>query len=630
MNPATFKILSRLCLLLFSSFVFGGAARDDVTPLANTMVHVIAKGNNTFSATVDGQGRGGNYLLGEWMLLADWNPAVYDVVANAALASRRYATNANLTASILYMKQRRATTVSLETPDRRDGDRPRQGDRPRDGDRLLDGGKRDRAVSPETGGFRPERAAGKSQETPAKRTPTSVKHTFNPLKKPTLTSAPVMREEAVAALVKAVRFFHEKVARHGGYLWEYSGDLTLREAEGPVEDGRVWVQPPGTPTIGEAFLDAYGAIGEQVCLDAAMDAARVLIRGQFHTGGWDYSVTTEPGDKRPVRTTLDDDTTQAATRLLMRLDKVLQFQNPEIHDAAMKALNSLLLVQYPNGGWFVFIRKLESYKPEEYPVVKASYPQSWPRSPKGYAERPRICYILNDNLVPNVIRTVLDAWEIYHDERALAAAKKGGDFLLLARMPDPQPAWAQTYDVKMQPVWGRAFEPPAIAGAESQTVLECLLLLYQRTGDRKYLDPVPHSLAYLRGSLLPDGTLARFYELKTNRPLCFTRKYELTYSGDDTPTHYGFVWESRLDEIEAQYKRLVETDPASLSKMGSSPIPNLEQQSQLIIACLDDRGAWLEAGPLRFHRIEPESGVIRCQTFAENVKTLCQFVAGKH
>ncbi len=40
---------------------------------------------------------------------------------------------------------------------------------------------------------------------------------------------------------------------------------------------------------------------------------------------------------------------------------------------------------------------------------------------------------------------MLDAWEIYHDERALAAAKKGGDFLLLAQMPDPQPAWCQTF-----------------------------------------------------------------------------------------------------------------------------------------------------------------------------------------
>jgi hypothetical protein len=88
-----------------------GVSLDEVTPLANTVVQVIAKGNNRFSATVDGNGASGNYLLGEWIVLADWNPAVYDLVANAAIASRRYANNANLTAYILWMKHRRTMAV---------------------------------------------------------------------------------------------------------------------------------------------------------------------------------------------------------------------------------------------------------------------------------------------------------------------------------------------------------------------------------------------------------------------------------------------------------------------------------------------------------------------------------------
>jgi hypothetical protein len=86
-----------------------GIALEDVSPLANTLVQVITKENNKFAATVDGKGTSGNYLLGEWIVLADWDPAVYDIVGKAALASRRYANNANLTAYILYMKQRRAT-----------------------------------------------------------------------------------------------------------------------------------------------------------------------------------------------------------------------------------------------------------------------------------------------------------------------------------------------------------------------------------------------------------------------------------------------------------------------------------------------------------------------------------------
>src|SRR5687767_14743859 len=79
------------------------------------------------------------------------------------------------------------------------------------------------------------------------------------------------REETAQALRKATAFFHQKVSHQGGYLWQYSGDLSLREAEGRVADSCVWVQPPGTPTVGEAFLDAYEVTGDKAHLDAAFD-----------------------------------------------------------------------------------------------------------------------------------------------------------------------------------------------------------------------------------------------------------------------------------------------------------------------------------------------------------------------
>ena len=84
-----------------------GLTRADVVPLANTLVHVIAKSSEAFAATVDGQGPPANYLLGEWILCADWHPAVYELVARAAVTSGRYKNNANLTAHVLWMKQRR-------------------------------------------------------------------------------------------------------------------------------------------------------------------------------------------------------------------------------------------------------------------------------------------------------------------------------------------------------------------------------------------------------------------------------------------------------------------------------------------------------------------------------------------
>jgi hypothetical protein len=85
-----------------------GLKREELEPIANTLVYVIARGKNAFAETVDGKGKSGNFMLGEWILCADWNPAAYDLVANAAVASRRYQNDPNLTAHILWMKQRRA------------------------------------------------------------------------------------------------------------------------------------------------------------------------------------------------------------------------------------------------------------------------------------------------------------------------------------------------------------------------------------------------------------------------------------------------------------------------------------------------------------------------------------------
>lgn len=77
-----------------------------------------------------------------------------------------------------------------------------------------------------------------------------------------LAGEPVTRQEAAQALRKAVEFFHSEVSCQGGYLWRYSGDLALREGEGKASRTMVWVQPPGTPTVGQACLEAYEYTGD--------------------------------------------------------------------------------------------------------------------------------------------------------------------------------------------------------------------------------------------------------------------------------------------------------------------------------------------------------------------------------
>ena len=83
-----------------------GFTLSKVKPFANAVVYVMSKGNNTFSSVVDGSGGTQNNMQSQWILLADWNPSVYDLIATANLASGG-PNSPLMDATILWMKQRR-------------------------------------------------------------------------------------------------------------------------------------------------------------------------------------------------------------------------------------------------------------------------------------------------------------------------------------------------------------------------------------------------------------------------------------------------------------------------------------------------------------------------------------------
>lgn len=481
--------------------------------------------------------------------------------------------------------------------------------------------------------------------------------------------------DARSAITRAVAFFHDRAARHGGYVYRYSGDFTLREAEGIPGPDTIWIQPPGTPAVGEAFLQAHQATGDPACLKAAVDAARALSRTQLASGGWDYSghfdaanrakwlyrrdaggkpldrsnaprgeagwhVWRERRHKDTNSSTLDDDVTQSALRLLIRVDQALGFKDPEIHEAAQYGLEAILSTQYPAGAWSASFDVYPAAPPDpaRYPLKQASFPSSWSRTwPKDFTG----CYVTNDNMHATLIRTLLLAGQTYRETRYTDAARRAGDFLLLAKMPDPQPAWAQQYDADMQPVWSRAFEPPAISGRESQAVMWSLLTLAAATSDRKYLGPIPSAVAYLRRSRLPDGRLARFYELQTNKPLYFRRGkggkgHELTYDDDRTASNYGWKWDSELDAIEAAGKRLAAGGVApGLYQLPPAPAPT-DAEIDAVLADLGAAGAWIERegdrGIMRDasgRKTQPAAGVVHSDTFVKNLGLLSSWLRAK-
>jgi PelA/Pel-15E family pectate lyase len=450
------------------------------------------------------------------------------------------------------------------------------------------------------------------------------------------------RAQANEALQKAVKFFRDKVSIDGAYLWRYSEDLSLREGEEKATATQAWVQPPGTPSVGEACLTAYERTKEKYLLDAAIHAARALVKGQLHSGGWEHNMEFDPAARQryayrvdgPLRpntrnnTSLDDKKTQSAIQFMMHIDRALGFKDAQIHEATQYALEGLLKAQFPNGAWSQQFSGPP--KPEDFPVVKANYPESWSRTFPGV--RYASFYTLNDNALADAMATCFEAADIYNEPRYKDAAKRGGDFLILAQMPEPQPAWAQQYNVQMQPAWARKFEPPSITGGESQGAIRILMAVYRETGDKKYLEPIPRALAYLKKSELPNGRMPRFLELKTNRPLYFNLNYELVYTSDNMPTHYAFITSSSVDRLQSDYEKLLATDP---SKLKPAPKPetyelssSLAASARQAIASLDDRGAWVENGRLRDSDPDRKfSRVITTQTFIRNLDTLSRFMA---
>lgn len=445
-----------------------------------------------------------------------------------------------------------------------------------------------------------------------------------------------LRHDALHAAKNAVSFMTEHLSIEGGYLWKHSADLELREGEGVVTTRTAWVQPPGTPSVGGAFLQLYAATNDKQFLEAARNTGEALRRGQMRSGGWQSMIEFESARRRkwayrtdPIRekakdqSSLDDDKTQSALRFVMQLDQALLFEDEAIHEMALYALDGLLAKgQSPNGG---FPQVWTNAVPERETTAKvASYPESWPREYPGHREY-WYRYTLNDNLAPDVIRTLFLAEEIYSDVRYREAALKHADFLLLIQMPDPQPAWAQQYDYDLHPIWARKFEPPAVTGGESQGVIETLMYVYTQTQNAKYIETLPKALDYLEASALPDGRLARFYELETNRPLYFTKSYELTYDDSDLPTHYSFKTTSRVPRMRSELKRLTSlTEAGVVQERKTEKAKVSDRRVRGIIDGLDERGAWVSNGELRYHK---KSGpVIDLRIAVSNLKLLANYL----
>lgn len=445
------------------------------------------------------------------------------------------------------------------------------------------------------------------------------------------SSADSLRAASRRSMKRAATFFRTNVASHGGYVYHHSLDLTRRWGEGEATRDQIWVQPPGTPTVGLAYLRAHVATDDMFYLDAAREAAEALVYGQVRSGGWTNCIDFNPRGKRVSQyrngkgrgrntSSFDDGQTATALRFLIRTDKALGFKNQSIHKAALFALDAVLRIQFPNGAFPQVWDDVANPKPKP---LRASFPDyDWrtERRIKNYWDM----YTINDNVPGTITETLIAAHDVYGDEKYMIAIERLGDFLILSQMPDPQPAWAQQYNYDMKPIWARKFEPPGVCGDESQEVIDTLMRIASITGNRKYLKPIPRALAYLKRSRLPNGQLARYYELRSNKPLYMRRRgkdYSLTYDDSNLPGHYGWKTDSRLDELTSRFN--------SLGGRGGSISPS-SQQIRQIISQLDTHGRWVSTyngeplvGQLK---LPSKTKYLASAVFADNLEQLADYL----
>lgn len=432
------------------------------------------------------------------------------------------------------------------------------------------------------------------------------------------------RAAVEAAMQRATRFMVEKVSYRGGYLWSYLPDFSRRWGEMEARETMIWLQPPGTSSMGHVFLDAYHATGDEYYYRAAEQVAGALIWGQHPSGGWNYFI--DFGGDRSLRewyatigrnawrleefqhyygnATFDDQVTTDAATFLLRL--YVEKLDPKYKSALDRAIQFVLDSQYPIGGW-----------PQRYPL-------RYEFSKHGHADY--TSYLtFNDDVAWENISFLILCYQVLGDQRLLDAITRGMNFFLVSQQGAPNPGWALQYTLDVKPAAARTYEPLALATHTTASNIEHQITFYELTGDTKYLARVPEAIEWLERVRLPKPdargrTHPTFIEPGTNRALYVHRRgsnvengrYYVDYDPRNTIGHYSATRSIDTAALKKRYEEARSVDPKKLAQR--SPLApgaelvefprffaqryapaddaNLERAVQESLAALNEEGYW--------------------------------------
>ena len=435
-------------------------------------------------------------------------------------------------------------------------------------------------------------------------------------------------QKLLAAMKKATRFMYDRVSTEGGFVWNYTADLSRRWGELEAYPTMVWVEK-GTPEVGQLMIDAYHATGDEFYYDMAVRSARILIRGQLPCGGWNYKfdLAGAASERRWFETigrnawgmgehghyygnaTFDDDVTASALNFLMRI--YLEKNDPQFKPALDKAVGMIFESQYPVGGW-----------PQRWPLMH-DHPDA--DGTPDYSA----CITFNDDVIPNNIEILMHVAYVLGDARAMEPLVRAMNCVRTAA------GWADQYYLDLTPAKARDFEPAAVSTVRTRDCIRLLMEFYRLTGDRKFLDGIPAALDFLRAAALDEASAAglgrkpgkgrllcpRFVRPGTLTPLYMHRKglhvdkgvYNIDKNPHNVIGNYAALVVIYVDGLQRQYDSLCALPVAEATAgspmlgKGRLELPRYHtpaiaaadpSHADAVLSSLDGEGRWI--GPLNW------------------------------
>jgi hypothetical protein len=231
-------------------------------------------------------------------------------------------------------------------------------------------------------------------------------------------------------------------------------------------------------------------------------------------------------------------------------------------------------------------------------------------------------------------------WESLGDVQYYEAALRGAECLIELQRNPPQAGWAQQYKPDGNFGWGRPWEPPALSSRASINVLEVLLMVYMKTGDKRYLERGYRTFEWLLNSQLDDGKWAMYYEYGTNKPVYAGADYKITFQFKEAlDNRPGYNWHGNYfdPDLKKIYEKLLAIRPEERQMIVVSepePFNSVRTEALKAAVSLNKQGFWtqemngeyLEFFFEKFGSEQKVPKLIHSRTYCRNIERMLDYL----